>query len=86
MLRNHKVAELVKKCCNEFPELEVEDNLQPITRSVLRIRLKIFPRFRWNDRVHGKSWEAFWLWIEDPDNNEIHHYEYFMMPRKNVIY
>ncbi|XP_051173908.1 activating signal cointegrator 1 complex subunit 3 [Leptopilina boulardi] len=84
MLRNHKVAELVKKCCNEFPELEVEDNLQPITRSVLRIRLKIFPRFRWNDRVHGKSWEAFWLWIEDPDNNEIHHYEYFMMPRKNV--
>ena len=84
ILRNQKVAELVKKCCSEFPEVEIDANLQPITRTVLRIRLKIVPRFRWNDRVHGKSSEAFWLWIEDPENNVIYHYEYFVMARKNV--
>ncbi|XP_033213736.1 activating signal cointegrator 1 complex subunit 3 [Belonocnema kinseyi] len=84
ILRNHKVAALLKKCCEEFPEVEIEANLQPITRTVLRIRLKVAPRFRWNDRVHGKTSEAFWLWIEDPDNNVIYHYEYFIVTRKSV--
>lgn len=78
------MASLVKKCCSEFPALELEATLQPITRTILRIRLKIFPDFRWNDRVHGKSSEAFWIWIEDPDSNFIYHHEYFMVTRKMV--
>ncbi|XP_046420627.1 activating signal cointegrator 1 complex subunit 3 [Neodiprion fabricii] len=84
ILRNQKMAGLIKKCCSEFPSLELEANLQPITRTVLRIRLKITPDFRWNDRVHGKSSEAFWIWIEDPDSNFIYHHEYFLVTRKMV--
>ncbi|CAL7941276.1 unnamed protein product [Xylocopa violacea] len=84
ILRNQKVAALVKKCCEELPALEMESTLQPITRTVLRIHLKIYPQFQWNDKVHGKTSEPFWIWIEDPDTNFIYHHEYFVMTRKMV--
>ncbi|XP_060815776.1 activating signal cointegrator 1 complex subunit 3 [Bombus pascuorum] len=84
ILYNQKVAVLVKKCCEELPALEMESNLQPITRTVLRIRLKIYPQFRWNDSVHGKTSEPFWIWIEDPDSDFIYHHECFNMTRKMV--
>ncbi|KAK0079487.1 hypothetical protein PV325_001204 [Microctonus aethiopoides] len=84
MLRNQKSAALVKKCCEEFPEVNINAIVQPITRTVLRIRLKITPQFRWNDSVHGKSSEAFWIWIEDTDNNFIYHHEYFLLTKKMV--
>ncbi|XP_012272228.1 activating signal cointegrator 1 complex subunit 3 [Orussus abietinus] len=83
-LRDQRAAVLVKKCCNEFPTLEMESNLQPITRTVLRIRLRILPQFQWNDKIHGKNSEAFWIWIEDPDNNFIYHHEYFLLTKKAV--
>lgn len=84
MLRNQRAAALVKKCCDEFPSLEFETTLQPITRTVLRIRLKIIPDFKWNDKIHGKNSESFWLWIEDPDSNYIYHYEYIQLTKKQV--
>ncbi|XP_014597737.1 PREDICTED: activating signal cointegrator 1 complex subunit 3 [Polistes canadensis] len=84
ILHNQKTAALVKKCCSELPSLKMESILQPITRTVLRIRLQITPQFRWNDAVHGKNSEAFWIWIEDPDNNLIYHHEYFILTKKMV--
>lgn len=74
----------MKKCCHEIPCVEVETILQPITRTVLRIRIQIYPQFKWNDKVHGKKSEAFWIWIEDPESNMIYHYEYLQMTRKMV--
>lgn len=85
MLRNQKAAALVKKCTEEFPSLDFEATLQPITRTVLRIRLQIIPEFKWNDKIHGKNAEAFWLWIEDPDSNYIYHYEYLQLTKKQVV-
>jgi activating signal cointegrator complex subunit 3 len=84
ILRDQRAAALVKKCCDELPALDMEYNLQPITRTVLRIRLKLIPQFRWNDKVHGKNSQAFWIWIEDPDHNLIYHHEYFMLTKKMV--
>lgn len=84
ILRDQRAAALVKNCCNELPALEMEYSLQPITRTVLRIRLKLIPQFRWNDRVHGKSSQAFWIWIEDPESNFIYHHEYFLLTKKHV--
>ncbi|XP_023246702.1 activating signal cointegrator 1 complex subunit 3 [Copidosoma floridanum] len=85
ILRNQRWAALVKKCCDEFPTLEFDATLQPITRTVLRIRVKIIADFKWNDRIHGKNSEAFWLWIEDPDSNFIYHYEYIQITKKQVM-
>ncbi|GLG93341.1 Putative activating signal cointegrator 1 complex subunit 3 B [Gryllus bimaculatus] len=84
-LRHHKMGLQVKKCAYEFPLLEMEASLQPITRTVLRIRLSITANFTWNDRVHGKTSENFWVWVEDPDSNFLYHHEYFLLTRKQVI-
>ena len=48
-------------------------------------RLTVSPNFRWNDKVHGKTAEPFWIWVEDPDNDHMYHHEYFLLTRKQVI-
>lgn len=84
-LRSDRYAELVIRSARELPLLEVEATLQPITRTVLRISITIWPDFTWNDRVHGKTSQAFWLWIEDPESNYIYHSELFQLNRKCVF-
>ncbi|KAH8295111.1 hypothetical protein KR018_007271 [Drosophila ironensis] len=84
-LRSDRYAELVINCAHELPLLDVEASLQPITRTVLRIKVEIWPNFVWNDRVHGKTNQSFWLWIEDPESNYIYHSELFQVTRKTVF-
>lgn len=81
ILRSNKYAEQIQRASNELPMLEIEATLQPITRTVLRIRADIWPNFKWNDRVHGQISESFWLWIEDPESNYIYHSEKFQVRR-----
>lgn len=52
---------------------------------MLRIRVTVVGNFRWNDRVHGKTSESFWIWIEDPESNFIYHSEFFQLSRKAAI-
>ena len=44
----------------------------------------VFLFVRWNDKVHGKTSEAFYIWIEDPESNYMYHSELFIMTRKQV--
>lgn len=46
MVRNQKYGEMIKRNANEFPLLEIEAVLQPITRTVLRIRIFITADFQ----------------------------------------
>lgn len=43
-----------------------------------------FFKFRWNDRFHGKTSVAFWIWIEDPETDIIYHWEQFLITKKQV--
>lgn len=84
-MRSFLAGSIVAKYAEEFPLLEIDATLQPITRTVLRIRIFITANFRWNDKIHGKTAESFWIWIEDPESNFIYHSEYFQMTRKMTI-
>jgi len=86
MIRHVNMGARVKDCISQIPILDVEASIQPITRTVLRVVLKICGTFKWNDRAHGKTGEPFWIWIEDPDNDHIYHSEYFMMHKKHVSF
>jgi activating signal cointegrator complex subunit 3 len=46
MIRHQKRAYDVKRSADEFPTLEVQSSLQPITRTILRIRLTISASFK----------------------------------------
>lgn len=46
LIRNPKAARHLKKCADEFPLLEMDATLHPITRTVLRIRLTITANFK----------------------------------------
>uniref|UniRef100_A0A8C5UKZ0 Activating signal cointegrator 1 complex subunit 3 n=1 Tax=Malurus cyaneus samueli TaxID=2593467 RepID=A0A8C5UKZ0_9PASS len=59
--------------------------IQPITRTVLRVRLNIAPDFTWNDQVHGTVGEPWWIWVEDPTNDHIYHSEYFIIQKKQLL-
>ena len=85
IIHNQRAGPIVKRNACEFPSLVVDATIQPITRTVLRVRLSIRPDYRWNDRVHGISPEPFWMWVEDPENNTTYHYESFSLNKKQVI-
>ncbi|ORX87093.1 Sec63-domain-containing protein [Basidiobolus meristosporus CBS 931.73] len=73
------IAHFVK----QFPVLELDASIAPITRNVLRVQLTITPDFVWNDNVHG-SVEPWWIWVEDADNTEIYHSEYFLLSKRTM--
>ncbi|XP_056902456.1 activating signal cointegrator 1 complex subunit 3 isoform X2 [Takifugu flavidus] len=85
MLHHVSVGLTVKQCVHQIPAITMEASIQPITRTVLRVRLVITPDFRWNDQVHGSVGEPWWLWVEDPLNDHIYHSEYFLLQKKQVV-
>ncbi|NWX11126.1 ASCC3 protein, partial [Caloenas nicobarica] len=85
MLHHVKIGLKVKQCVHQIPSVIMEATIQPITRTVLRVRLNIAPDFTWNDQVHGTVGEPWWIWVEDPTNDHIYHSEYFIIQKKQVI-
>ena len=85
LIHHVSMGNFIRRAAEEIPMLDIEVNIQPITRTVLRVRLFIQAKFRWNDKVHGKTSEPFWIWVEDPENDHMYHNEYFMITRKQVM-
>lgn len=85
MLHHVNIGLSVKQCVHQIPSITMEASIQPITRTVLRVRLLVTPDFRWNDQVHGSVGEPWWLWVEDPINDHIYHSEYFLLQKKQVV-
>ncbi|XP_070568490.1 activating signal cointegrator 1 complex subunit 3-like [Ptychodera flava] len=85
MIHHVRMGEKVKQLVHQFPLISLDANIQPITRTVLRVRLTVSAEFNWNDRIHGNTTEPWWIWVEDPENNHIYHSEYFLMHKKQVI-
>jgi pre-mRNA-splicing helicase BRR2 len=71
-----QVCGLVKK----FPRLEVQAQVQPITRSMLRVELTIKPNFEWDEFLHGQA-ETFWIVVEDCDGEDILFHDQFLLRR-----
>ncbi|XP_057689624.1 activating signal cointegrator 1 complex subunit 3 [Corythoichthys intestinalis] len=85
MLHHVNIGLTVKQCVHQIPSISIEASVQPITRTVLRVRLIVTPDFHWTDQVHGSVGEPWWLWVEDPINDHIYHSEYFLLQKKQVV-
>lgn len=51
MLHHVKMGSVIKRCVHQLPLVDLEATIQPITRTVLRVRLTIAPMFKWDDKV-----------------------------------
>lgn len=72
---------LVHRLVHQFPRLQVNANVQPITRSLLRVELTISPDFEWNDEVHGGA-EMFWIMAEDVDGEQVLYHDQFILHKR----
>lgn len=68
------VCDLISK----FPRLDVQAQVQPMTRSMLRVELTITPNFVWDDELHGGA-ETFWIMAEDCDGEAILFHDQFIL-------
>ena len=85
MIHHVKLGPHISKLVEGFPSVSLSATIQPITRTVLRVRLTITPEFKWDDRQHGMTSEPWWVWVEDAENDHMYHSEYFLLQRKQVI-
>ncbi|KAL2756416.1 hypothetical protein ACRALDRAFT_1042526 [Sodiomyces alcalophilus JCM 7366] len=68
----------------KFPRLEVHAQVQPLTRSMLRVELSITPNFEWDDDVHGPA-ENFWIMVEDCDGEDILYHDQFLLRKEYAV-
>ncbi|KAL1874544.1 putative steryl acetyl hydrolase mug81 [Diaporthe australafricana] len=83
LVHNHGAGIKIAKILNNFPTVSVEAEIAPLNRDVLRVKLFIYPDFRWNDHVHGTS-ESYYVWVENSETSEIYHHEFFLLNRRKI--
>ena len=79
-----KAGRLVCDLVAKFPRLEVQAQVQPMTRSMLRVELTITPNFTWDDTIHGGA-ESFWIMVEDCDGESILFYDQFILRKEFAL-
>ncbi|KUI56851.1 Putative helicase mug81 [Cytospora mali] len=83
LVHNHSAGTKIARILNNFPTVSVEAEIAPLNRDVLRVKLYIYPDFRWNDHVHGNS-ESYYVWVENSETSEIYHHEFFILNRRKL--
>ena len=79
-----KQGRLVHDLIQKFPRLDVQAQVQPITRSLLRVEMTITPEFVWDDAFHGNA-EVFWILAEDCDGEQILFHDTFLLRKQYVM-
>lgn len=72
---------LVHRLVHSFPKLQLQAQIQPITRSLIRIDLTIIPDFKWDEKIHGTT-EAFHILVEDVDGEIVLFHDTFVLRQR----
>lgn len=59
----------------------LQAQVQPITRSLIKIDLSITPDFQWDEKFHGTV-QNFWVVVEDVDGEIILFHDQFILRQK----
>ncbi|KAF2716323.1 Sec63-domain-containing protein [Polychaeton citri CBS 116435] len=68
----------------KFPRLDLQAQVQPMTRSLLRVELTLTPKFEWDDEVHGRA-ENWWVIVEDCDGEDILFHDSFLLRKEYAM-
>ncbi|CAG8719533.1 4451_t:CDS:2 [Funneliformis mosseae] len=69
----------ISKCVDMFPMLKLEAQVHRLHV----ILYEYYSDFIWNDRIRSIV-EPWWIFVEDSENVELHHSEYFILNRKQL--
>ena len=83
IVSNQRVGAVIYDLVKCFPAVEIAAEVQPITRTILRVKATVTPTFNWNQKYHGGA-EHFWIFVEDDGNNFIFHQEQLILRKKDV--
>jgi antiviral helicase SLH1 len=83
LVHNQSAGKTIAKILDNFPTVDVEAEIAPLNRDVLRVKLYLKPEFHWNDRIHGTS-ESFYIWVENSETSEIYHHEFYILNRRKL--
>ncbi|CCW66840.1 unnamed protein product [Phytomonas sp. Hart1] len=83
MVHNMRSGRDIAALVSKFPTLQLHIDVQPITCTILRVKVTIQSNFEWSRDISGNS-EMFWLLVEDQDNHFIFHHESVLITRKEV--
>jgi pre-mRNA-splicing helicase BRR2 len=81
MVKAPKSGPMIYKYIHQFPRLEIEPFVQPLTRSMLKIELDITPDFEYDESIHGGG-ETFWILVEDVDSEIILYHDQFILKNR----
>lgn len=70
LLRLPKMGKSVHRLIHQFPRYELAAQVNPISRSLLRVDLTLTADFQWDDALHGPSQQLLIL-VEDSDSGNI---------------
>ncbi|CAH0555030.1 unnamed protein product [Brassicogethes aeneus] len=84
LFRSKHVGNRVRHCCQIFPQVLVDVTVKPITDGVIRVRLLITPKFKWDHAHHGTV-QHYYAWVEDPTHDSIYHFESFIITKKLCV-
>ncbi|SPO05999.1 probable RNA helicase [Cephalotrichum gorgonifer] len=83
LVNNKGAGVKIAKLLRAFPTINVEAEIAPLNRDVLRVKLFIEPEFAWNDQIHGNS-ESYYIWVENSESSQIYHHEFFILTRRKM--
>ncbi|KAJ4471946.1 Sec63-domain-containing protein [Lentinula lateritia] len=78
LINLQNAGRLVHRLVHSFPKLQLTAQVQPITRSLLRIDLSITPDFIWDPKIHSTS-ESFWILVTDTSGDLILYHSPFLL-------
>lgn len=78
LVKAPKMGKTLHMLVHQFPKLELNISVQPITRSLLKVELTIIPDFQFDPKVHDYA-QLFWVVVEDVDQEHILHHEAFLL-------
>ena len=81
LIRMPSVGKDIYNLIHKIPKLNLRGQIQPITRSIIKIELNIESDFFWDNNYHGNSQE-FWIIVEDVNSEYILYSEYFILYKK----
>lgn len=77
-----KMGRALHELVHQFPRVELSAQVQPITRSMLRVELTIVPAFKFDVDIHGYS-QLFHVLVEEVNGETILHHEMFSLKARD---